>query len=145
MDADTAGGSIRLGEIGGRIRADTAGGSIRIESAMGPVRASTAGGGITIRAASAAVDASTAGGGIDVSFVAQPDDDSSLDTSGGSVTVALAEGLAFDVRASSGSRVKSEFELEDADVEEDRLVGRLNGGGPRLRLDSSGPVRIRRL
>lgn len=145
VDADTAGGSIRLGEIDGRVRADTAGGSIRIDKAAAPVRASTAGGGITIRAASESVDASTAGGGVTVTFVAQPSDDSSLDTSGGSVTAVLAEGLKFDIRARSGSRVRSEFDLEDAKEEEDRLDGRLNGGGPRLRLSSSGPVRIKRL
>ncbi len=142
VNADTAGGSIHLGEMGGRVRADTAGGSIRIGSSSGPVHASTAGGGITIRAASGAVDASTSGGSVDVTFVGQPDDDSELSTSGGSVTATLAEGLRFDVHARSGSRVKSDFSLDDARIEEDRLQGKLNGGGPRLRLDSSGPVRI---
>jgi len=142
VNADTAGGSIRLGEMGGRVRADTAGGSIRIETSTGPVRASTAGGGITIRAASGAVDASTSGGSVDVTFVGQPDDDSELSTSGGSVTATLVEGLRFDIHARAGSRVRSDFALDDAKVEEDRLQGKLNGGGPRLRLSSSGPVRI---
>lgn len=142
VDADTAGGSIRLGEMGGRVRADTAGGPIRIEVSSGPVRASTAGGGITIRAASAAVDASTSGGSVDVTFAGQPDDDSELNTSGGHVTAVIADGLKFDIDARSSSRVKSDFDLEEATVEEDRLRGKLNGGGPRLRLSSSGPVRI---
>jgi DUF4097 and DUF4098 domain-containing protein YvlB len=142
VDADTAGGSIRLGEMGDRVRADTAGGPIRIEVSSGPVRAHTAGGGITIRAASAAIDASTSGGSVDVTFVGQPDDDSELDTSGGRVTAVIADGLKFDIDARSGSRVRSDFDLEDATADEDRLRGRLNGGGPRLRLSSSGPVRI---
>ncbi len=144
VDADTAGGSIRLGEMGDRVRADTAGGSIRIETAAGPVRASTAGGGITVRAASAAVDASTSGGSVDVTFVGQPDDDSDLETSGGSVTATLADDLKFDIQARSGSRVKCDFTLDEARKDEGRLDGRLNGGGPRLRLSSSGPVRIER-
>jgi hypothetical protein len=142
VNADTAGGSIRLGEMGSRVRADTAGGSIRVDSSAGPVRASTAGGGISIRAASEAVDADTSGGSVDVTFVGQPSDDSELSSSGGNVTASLAEGLRFDIHARSGSRVKSDFALEDATVEEDRLQGKLNGGGPRLRLNSSGPVRI---
>lgn len=142
VNADTAGGSIRLGEMHDRVRADTAGGSIRIDVSSGPVHASTSGGGISLRAASGPVDASTSGGSVDVSFVGQPDDDSELDTSGGSVTAVLADGLKFDIDARSGSRVKSDFDLEDARVEEDRLRGKLNGGGPRLRLSSSGPVRI---
>ncbi len=144
VDADTAGGSIRLGEMGGRVRADTAGGSIRIDRSLGHVKASTAGGSIRIRAASESVDASTSGGGVSVTFVGQPSDDSRLSTSGGNVTAVLAEDLRFDIRARSGSRVRSEFDLEDARTDEDRLDGRLNGGGPRLRLDSSGPVRIER-
>lgn len=142
VNADTAGGSIRLGEMQGRVRADTAGGSIRIDVSRGAVNASTAGGSISLRAASGAVDASTSGGSVEVVFVGQPDDDSDLSTSGGGVTAVIAEGLRFDIDARSGSRVKSEFSLEDAQSSEDRLRGRLNGGGPRLRLSSSGPVRI---
>jgi len=142
VNADTAGGSIRLGEMHDRVRADTAGGSIRIDVSSGPVHASTSGGGISLRAASGPVDASTSGGSVDVSFVGQPDDDSELDTSGGSITAVLADGLKFDIDARSGSRVKSDFDLDDARVEDDRLQGKLNGGGPRLRLSSSGPVRI---
>jgi len=145
VKADTAGGSIRLGDMEGRVWADTAGGSIRIDRSAGPVRASTAGGSITVRAASESVDASTSGGGVTVTFVGQPGEDSNLSTSGGTVTAVLADHLKFDIRARAGSRVKSEFDLQDAKVEEDRLDGRLNGGGPRLRLSSSGKVRIERL
>jgi DUF4097 and DUF4098 domain-containing protein YvlB len=145
VDVDTSGGSIRLGEMRGRVKADTSGGSIRIDSSTGPVRASTSGGNITVRAASGAVDASTSGGGVVVSFTGQPEKDSDLSTSGGSVTAEIAEGLRFDIRARSGSRVKSEFELEDAVIEDERLEGKLNGGGPTLRLRSSGRVRIVRL
>jgi DUF4097 and DUF4098 domain-containing protein YvlB len=144
VDADTAGGSIRLGDMGGRVRADTAGGSIRIDRSLGHVKASTAGGSIKIRGASESVDASTSGGGVSVTFVGQPSKDSQLSTSGGNVTAILAGDLRFDIRARSGSRVRSEFDLEDERIDEDRLDGRLNGGGPRLRLDSSGPVRIER-
>jgi len=145
VKADTAGGSIRLGDMAGRVRADTAGGSIRIDRSAGPVHASTAGGGITVRAASESVDASTSGGGITVTFVGQPTENSSLSTSGGTVTAVLADSLKFDIRARAGSRVKSELDLQDARIEEDRLDGRLNGGGPQLRLSSSGKIRIERL
>lgn len=144
LDADTAGGSIRLGDMGGRVRADTAGGSIRIDKAAGPVRASTAGGGITVRAASESVDASTSGGSVTVTFVGQPSGDSRLSTSGGNVTAILSDDLQFNIRARAGSRVRSDFSLEDSKMEEDRLDGRLNGGGPDLRLSSSGRVRLQR-
>lgn len=145
VDADTSGGSIRLGAMQGRVRADTSGGSIRIDSSAGPVRAETAGGSITIRGAREAVDASTAGGSVTVTFVGQPSEDSELSTSGGNVTAILADDLSFDIRARSGTRVKSKFPLDNATVEPDRLSGSLNGGGPRLELSSSGRVSIKKL
>ena len=145
VDADTAGGSIHLGAMQGRVIADTSGGSIRIDSSAGPVRAATAGGSITIHGAREAVDASTSGGSVTVTFVGQPSGDSDLSTSGGNVTAILADGLGFDIRARSGTRVKSKFQLDDAKLEPDRLSGSLNGGGPRLEMSSSGRVTIKKL
>lgn len=145
VDADTSGGSIKLGTMNGRTSASTSGGSIRVERTNGPLRASTSGGSISIRAAAAAVDASTSGGSVKATFIEQPDDDSELSTSGGRVTVRLAEGLRFDLRARSGVGVDCELPVEDAEREPGRLAGRINGGGPRLDLRSSGRVRVERL
>lgn len=145
VDADTSGGSITLGVMNGRTSASTSGGSIRVQRANGPIRASTSGGSISIREAASAVDASTSGGSVKATFVAQPDDDSELSTSGGRVTVRLAEGLQFDLRARSGVGVDCELPLESAEREPGRLEGSINGGGPRLDLRSSGRVRIERL
>jgi hypothetical protein len=105
----------------------------------------TSGGSISVRNAAAAVDASTSGGSVKATFVAQPAGDSELSTSGGRVTVRLADGLGFDLRARSGVGVDSELPVEDAEQEPGRLDGRINGGGPRLELRSSGRVRIERL
>ena len=142
VDADTAGGSIDLGEIQGSIKADTAGGSIRVERALGRSRLSTAGGSITVKDARAGVDADTVGGGIKVDYTAQPADHSSLSTTGGSITVGLAEGIGFDLDARSDSRIRSAFAVDDDEDDPKRLHGRLNGGGPELEIDSSGRVRI---
>jgi len=143
--ADTSGGSITLGVMNGRTSASTSGGSIRVQRANGPLNASTSGGSISIREATAAIDASTSGGSVKATFVAQPEDDSDLSTSGGRVTVRLAEGLRFDLRARSGVGVDCELPVEDAEREPGRLQGRINGGGPRLDLRSSGRVRVERL
>jgi len=142
VDADTAGGSIDLGEILGRIKADTAGGAIRVERARGPARLSTAGGGIRVNEAYAAVDADTVGGGVSVGFFGQPDRASKLSTTGGSITVGVADGVGFDLRAKSGTRVKSDFALPIDDDDPGRLDGSINGGGPRLSVSSSGRIRI---
>lgn len=145
VSADTSGGSISIGKSAGRIDADTSGGSIRIGRSDGAVKADTAGGSITIKESIAAVDASTAGGGVRVGFAGQPKSNSSLSTSGGTVTVYLAEGLSFDIDARSGVGVSSDFDLDNAKAEPGRLEGKLNGGGPELELRSSGRVRIKKL
>lgn len=142
VSADTSGGSIRVEEAAGRVSADTSGGSIRIGAAAGPIDADTSGGSIRVKAARAAVSASTSGGSIKVGFAAQPDGRSRLNTSGGTVTVYLADGLALDVRARSGVGVTSSIQLDGARMEPGRLEGSLNGGGPLLDLRSSGRVRI---
>jgi len=143
--ADTSGGSISIGKAAGRIDADTSGGSIRIGRSDGAIKADTAGGSITIKESFAAVDASTSGGGVRVGFAGQPKRNSSLSTSGGTVTVYLAEGLSFDIDARSGVGVTSDLELDDARAEPGRLEGKLNSGGPELELRSSGRVRIKKL
>jgi hypothetical protein len=145
VSADTSGGSIRVEEAAGEVKADTSGGSIRLGRIAGPVDADTSGGSISVKAARSTVSASTSGGSIKVGFAAQPDGRSRLDTSGGMVTVYLAEGLALDVKARSGVGVTSALVLDDARMEPGRLEGRLNGGGPLLDLRSSGRVRIERL
>lgn len=145
VSADTSGGSIRVEEAAGRISADTSGGSIRIGSAGGAVDADTAGGSITVRAARAEVNASTSGGSIKVGFAGQPEARSRLSTSGGMVTVYLADGVAVDLRARSGVGITTELEVEAERQEADRLEGRINGGGPLLDLKSTGRVRIERL
>jgi DUF4097 and DUF4098 domain-containing protein YvlB len=142
VSADTSGGSIRVDEAAGRVSADTSGGSIRMGSVEGPVNADTSGGSISVKAARSRVEASTSGGSIKVGFAAQPDGKSRLDTSGGTVTVYLADGISLDVRARSGVGVSSAFTLDDAEMRPGRLEGRLNGGGPLLDLRSSGRVRI---
>jgi hypothetical protein len=143
--ADTSGGSITIGKAAGRIDADTSGGSIRIGRGDGAIKADTAGGSITIKESFASVDASTAGGGVRVGFAGQPKRHSSLSTSGGTVTVYLAEGLSFDISARSGNVVSNDLDLDNASSEPGRLEGKLNGGGPELELRSSGRIRIKKL
>jgi len=142
VEAETSGGSIRIEEAEGQISADTSGGSIRVGRSKGRVDADTSGGSITVRESSGAVKADTSGGSVKVGFVAQPDAKTRLSTSGGSVTVYVADGVGFDVRAKSGVGVATKFRLEDARMDPGRLEGKLNGGGPVLDVKASGRVRL---
>lgn len=139
-DLKTSGGSIRVGVVGGTLNARTSGGSIIVEQTGGPIVAKTSGGRIEIGAAHGSVDAKTSGGGIEVGIASQPESDSSLSTSGGSVTVRLNPTLALALDArSSGGKVVSDLPVAvSGEVSKRRLTGAINGGGPLLRLRTSG-------
>jgi hypothetical protein len=69
-----------------------------------------------------------------------------LTTSGGSVTAYLANDIAVDLDAStSGGRVKSDF-MVVGKIKKTSIKGTINGGGPDLKLKTSGgSVRIKTL
>ena len=140
VDVRTSGGGIKIGDAGGSVQARTSGGSIDVHRVAGDLYAHTSGGGITVEDALGAIDGETSGGSIRARFSQQPHADSRLSTSGGGITLSLAGNVALDVDAhSSGGGVDSDVPITiQGRQEEDSLAGKINGGGPRLVLRSSG-------
>ncbi|HVG25077.1 MAG TPA: DUF4097 family beta strand repeat-containing protein [Thermoanaerobaculia bacterium] len=138
--AHTSGGGITIGDTTGPVEAKTSGGSITLARVGGEVYARTSGGGITIEDATGKIDAHTSGGSIRATLSRQPADDSRLETSGGGVTVMLARSVAVDLDAeSSGGGVHADIPVTVQGTQDDDSVrGRINGGGPKLVLRSSG-------
>lgn len=85
----TAGGSVDVGDIAGRLKLETAGGSIHVAALDGSVKAETAGGGITVGSATGAVDADSAGGSIKLGTMKAA---VHANTAGGSVRVEASAG-----------------------------------------------------
>jgi DUF4097 and DUF4098 domain-containing protein YvlB len=157
VKAETRGGSIDLGDIGGAAEIETGGGSIHLASAKGHVEAHTGGGGIELNGVpSARVE--TGAGGIMVKLVktgASPSD-SVLETSAGDITVYIAPDVAISVRASvdlgNGHHITSDFPDIHVASEGDQwgprtlnAEGKLNGGGPVLKVrTATGDIRFRR-
>lgn len=158
VDGSTSGGSIRMRDVRGRVNANTSGGSISIVDVRGDVRANTSGGGIAIDDVSGNLQASTSGGSVDVRGAGGRVD---ANSSGGGVTVRFAPGNSSGgVVASSGGSVRAEIDPRarisidahasgggvnsdvpvtiQGTVGRDSLRGDMNGGGPTLRLRSSG-------
>jgi hypothetical protein len=160
VKARTSGGSITLGKIGSSVDAHTSGGPISLQEAHGDVTLDTSGGNITVGKVDGSADLSTSGGSVKIDSVVNVlrahtsggsiragivgplKDECSLSTSGGSVRVNVDKTAAFKLDAStSGGSVDAEgltLTLEKANRSHSRLAGTVNGGGPLLKLRSSG-------
>lgn len=157
VKASTGGGSVDLSDIGGPVDIDTGGGSIHLTSAKGHVHAETGGGSIELYGIPSA-QAETGAGGIVVKLVNNGGErkDSELETAAGDITVYIAADVAVNVRASvdmgSGHRIISEF--PDIHITSEgaqwgpktlNAEGRLNGGGPVLKVrTSTGDINFKR-
>ena len=160
VHARTSGGNIKLGKIGADVDAHTSGGGVSLDSASGEVKLGTSGGNITVgrvdgpaslatSGGSIKVDsvvgelhASTSGGSVRAGITGPLKGDCVLSTSGGSVKVSLDKAAAFQLDAStSGGSVDAgglTITLEKSNRSRSRLAGSVNGGGPMLKLRSSG-------
>jgi hypothetical protein len=142
LDGATSGGSIRLVEGTARAKLSTSGGGITVERAGGPTEVSTSGGSITVNSARALLSARTSGGSIRVNLTEPLREDATFSTSGGSIRVQVVKNASFELDAStSGGGVRADgFALEvlKGGVGKNNLVAKVNQGGPRLRLRTSG-------
>ena len=149
VKVSTGGGSVDLSDIGGPADVETGGGSIHLSGAKGHVHAETGGGGIELYGVPSAY-AETGAGGITVKLVNTGGErrDSDLETGAGDITVYIASDVAVNVRASvdlaNGHRITSEFsdihirsEGEGWGSKSYTAEGRLNGGGPTLKVHTS--------
>jgi hypothetical protein len=158
--ARTSGGEIELGKIGGEIDASTSGGNVRIDEGRANVRLSTSGGNISAgRVAGPAelrtsggdirvdeventLTAKTSGGSVRAIFKGALKGDCTLATSGGEVKATVGTGTGFRLEAStSGGEVNAAgltITIDGGGQGKSRLSGAVNGGGPVLKLHSSG-------
>jgi hypothetical protein len=137
---DTSGGGIEVTGGAGSLDGDTSGGSITVKTFKGPVSVDTSGGGITIENVAGRIKGDTSGGSIHAVLLSPVSDDVSLSTSGGGVTVRVPADAAFNLDAeASGGGVSCDLPVTvQGKREHDRLKGTVNGGGPVLRLETSG-------
>lgn len=142
IKASTSGGNVSLVESTGNAKLHTSGGNIRTGRVGGDADLETSGGDIDIKAGAGSINASTSGGNVTASFVGALKDNCSLHTSGGRVKVTVEPSLAFNLDAStSGGDVDASgltITIEKGGSGRSRLAGKVNGGGPVLKLRSSG-------
>lgn len=142
VDLNTSGGNIAVDHAVGHVKAHTSGGNVRVEDAEGPVHASTSGGDVHIGRVVGELRATTSGGNIFARIEGPLEADTLLSTSGGNVTAHVDEAIGFELDArTSGGRVKAQgisIEIDSGGIGKSKLVGAVNGGGPTLKLRTSG-------
>ena len=138
----TSGGSLRFGAIQGFVSGRTSGGSIKGTNCNSGMDVRTSGGNIWLGGISKNVNARTSGGSIQAAMKTQLQSECSLRTSGGKIILTLTPDVAVDLEAkASGGRVSTDFAVEpviQGKARKNRLEGRINGGGPALKLRTSG-------
>lgn len=142
IDASTSGGSVRLDEGRGAVRLSTSGGNISAGRVAGPADLRTSGGDIRIDAAENTLAAHTSGGDVRAVFSGPLKGDCSLSTSGGEVRATVGQAAGFQLDAStSGGEVNAAgitITIDRGGLGKSTLSGSVNGGGPLLKLHSSG-------
>jgi DUF4097 and DUF4098 domain-containing protein YvlB len=142
VDAETSGGNIALGEGRKSVRLSTSGGNISAGRIAGRSDIHTSGGDITLDSLAGETRASTSGGDVRAVIDGPLSGDCSLSTSGGRVKAAVSRGATFRLDAStSGGEVRISdvpVALDHGRIGSESVAGTVNGGGPTLRLRSSG-------
>jgi len=144
----TSGGDVSVGDAAANVSARTSGGDIEIKRVAGNLAAHTSGGSIDIGEAHGTIDASTSGGSIRAHMAQRPGGDSTLKTSGGGITLTVAPSVAIDLDAhTSGGDIETDVPVTLLGKQsESTLNGKLNGGGPRVVLRTSGgDIRLRKM
>jgi DUF4097 and DUF4098 domain-containing protein YvlB len=160
VDGHTSGGSIKATDCtdkltvqssGGNIviknftgpsaLGETSGGNIDVEGCTGGLKVETSGGNIAIRAFSGGTAyADTSGGSVSIELDKQPTGDCFLHSSGGNITARVNDRMALNLIASTdGGSVSSAVPVTvEGKQKEGSLIGKINGGGPKLTLKTSG-------
>jgi hypothetical protein len=130
---------------GADVRFTTVNGAVEVLGLNGRLRLQTTNGGIKAREIGGAIDASTTNGGVDVELTRVSEPGVSLSCTNGGIKLRLPADAKATISASTtnGGIDTGGLAVDSAETSRRRLEGRLNGGGPNIRLEgTNGGIRI---
>ncbi len=136
---NTSGGRIELDDLNGEIEAETSGGPINGERIRGSLYARTSGGRIELSELACGVDASTSGGGISVDII-EVVGSVTVNNSGGNVNLKMPSNKGLNLRLRGNNISTSNLNNFSGDHEDDRITGKVNGGGVEVNVSTSGSI-----
>ncbi len=137
----TSGGHIDMQNLDGKTEATTSGGNVAASLVTGELSAHTSGGNVSLQDISGNLTAGTSGGNVRVS-IKSPGKYVTIKTSGGNIDLDLASNNGYDLDI-SGSKIKtSSLNNFNGSTTEHEMVGSINGGGAKVKVDGNGKVTI---
>jgi len=130
---------------GAEVKFSTVNGGVEITGLKGRITAETTNGGVVARDVSGTIDASTTNGGVDVELAQVADGGAKLGCTNGGIKLRLPSDAKANINASitNGGIEASGLSIETTESTRRRLEGRLNGGGPPIRIEgTNGGIRI---
>jgi DUF4097 and DUF4098 domain-containing protein YvlB len=130
---------------GAEVQFTTVNGGIDMTRLTNRIKAETTNGGITARDVSGAIEATTTNGGVDVDLVRVDDGGVTLGCTNGGIKLRLPADAAATITASvsNGGVDARGLNLETTESTRRSLEARLNGGGPRIKLEgTNGGIRL---
>lgn len=137
--ASTSGGDIMLNQHNGNMNLSTSGGDIICKTVDGDVNAETSGGDIQLDVNNGKVHAETSGGDVVIKYNGVHQG-IHAETSGGDISVKLPNDCKADAHLeTSGGSCENNFpNSKNIKVKRSEITAILNGGGPRIELQTSG-------
>ncbi len=139
MSLSTSGGNIKLNNLQGNIKANTSGGSIRGNSVKGALSAHTSGGNVSLDNLSCSLETSTSGGNMSVQLV-ELGDYVKLNNSGGTISLELPKNKGLDLYMEGNKINTTSLTNFSGSVKDDKIDGKMNGGGTSVMVRTSGKV-----
>ena len=141
INMSTSGGNVRLNDLKGNIKTSTSGGNIKGDNIEGTLSAQTSGGNVNLDGISGSLEAATSGGSMNVQIV-KLGDYVRVNNSGGSIDLQLPKDKGMDLHI-EGDKIKVGTMYNfSGNTEDDKIDGKLNGGGVSVVVKTSGRVNL---
>jgi DUF4097 and DUF4098 domain-containing protein YvlB len=137
----TSGGPINLAGLDGTIEAETSGGSVRGRDIKGELAARTSGGGVVLRGLACSVEASTSGGNMEVE-IRELGKYVTVSNSGGSINLEMPGNKGIDLKLRGNKIRTSNLSNFSGNQDDDRITGKVNGGGIPVNVQTSGSITL---
>ena len=137
----TSGGNVGLTNLNGNIKTSTSGGNIDGNNIEGTLSAHTSGGNVTLGAISGSLETSTSGGSMNVKIITLGDY-VRVSNSGGDINLQLPKDKGMDLHV-EGDKIRTGTLYNfSGNTEDDKIDGKLNGGGVSVVVKTSGRVNL---